>query len=365
MKRQLAASPFASPVLKHPCTTRHDQDEEEEEEGAESEKCHAPPTSDPSHDSPASSPRPAHSPSSLTEGSDGDNDEGEELAPPLSLADLCTQSCDLTSMASTACTGYFNAMCLEDSDRDVTGAWSGENRPHPLHSTAANLGHTHHLSNWQQTPVRFAPVTTEDSSPQQQCRVPIPGSGMGMGQSRSLVMDSGVGGSAEMSSSVDAHSAVPSHSPSQAMPTPSVTMAGKDPVLVMARPTLGGHTHTPGKPVPFSAALLTSRVRIPFHAKPLPPLYATPTTRATPTSMGGRLLCPSPQRPGVMTRMTPGGSGSAHTTTPHRYSSGVKGVVGGVVWKNEGVASSQSSPFTDQLLRRKQMLKSQLHFTSE
>jgi len=84
MKRQLAASPFASPVLKQPCTARLDM-----------EDCNS------------------------------DSSETEDLAQPLSLGDLRTETYDLTSITATTCSSYFTQIGLE----------GGETR-HPLHSTA-------------------------------------------------------------------------------------------------------------------------------------------------------------------------------------------------------------------------------------
>ena len=91
MKRQLAASPFASPVLKQPCTARLDM-----------EDC----------------------------SSDSDSSETEDLAQPLSLGDLRTETYDLTSITATTCSSYFTQIGLD----------GGESR-HPLHSTAT-------ISNW-------------------------------------------------------------------------------------------------------------------------------------------------------------------------------------------------------------------------
>lgn len=179
MKRQLAPSPFTSPVLKHPCTVRDDDEDSQ-----------APPN--PCRKAP-SPPRP-HSPSSLTDESDDD----DNLARPLCLADLCTQNSDLTRITSTACTSYFNAMCLEDSERDATGTYlSGSSRLHPLHSTAAHLGPTH-LSNWQQTPVHFAASDSQDrnqTAGDGGSQIHIPASRSGFSHSTGL--DSGVGGSSE------------------------------------------------------------------------------------------------------------------------------------------------------------------------
>ena len=84
MKRQLAASPFASPVLKQPCTARLDM-----------EDCNS------------------------------DSSETEDLAQPLSLGDLRTETYDLTTITATTCSSYFTQIGLE----------GGDSR-HPLHSTA-------------------------------------------------------------------------------------------------------------------------------------------------------------------------------------------------------------------------------------
>lgn len=92
MKRQLTASPFASPVLKQPCTKRLDHDDEDgDQDGSVS-----------------------------LEGSDS-----EELAQPLRLADLQTETYDFTNVTSTGCTAYFSNFGLEEPQGH-----------HPLHSTA-------------------------------------------------------------------------------------------------------------------------------------------------------------------------------------------------------------------------------------
>lgn len=125
---------------------------------------------------------------------------------PLCLTDLCTQTSDLTSITSTTCTGYFNAMCLEDSERDTTGTDPIENRLHPLHSTAhpTHFGSTQ-LSNWHQTPVHL-PILAADSHnwnrngqhlPQISGISQIHTSVSGTRMCLSSGMDSGVGGSTE------------------------------------------------------------------------------------------------------------------------------------------------------------------------
>lgn len=177
MKRQLAPSPFASPVLKHPCTARSDETDSPA-------RPHSPPVTPPT----------CPSPSSCTSPSDSSLSDEDAPPMPLSLADLRTQTSDLTSVTSTACTGYFNAMCLEDdSERDITGMDSNI-RLHPLHSTAAHLGPTH-FSNWLQTPVHFAKSESQ--------------------------ADSGVGGSTEFTAENGSHKNIGSSYvlPRQALPS--------------------------------------------------------------------------------------------------------------------------------------------------
>ena len=100
MKRQLAPSPFASPVLKQPCMKRPEP--EKEEGGLEKDQV--------------------------------ENSDSEELAQPLSLADLKTETYDFTSITATTCSSYFTQMGL-DEDR--------ENRQ-PFHSTASSSHHPFH-----------------------------------------------------------------------------------------------------------------------------------------------------------------------------------------------------------------------------
>ena len=126
MKRQLAASPFASPVLKHPCTTRPDMEEEEEEGN---------PTNN--NVDPHFNRQPSSHISLKHQQQEQQRDDGnlsEEMAQPLSLADLHTDTYtyDLTNVTSTAC---YTAMDLGEPDFDDNTA--SDSRQHPLHSTAA------------------------------------------------------------------------------------------------------------------------------------------------------------------------------------------------------------------------------------
>ena len=60
-------------------------------------------------------------------------DMSEEIPQPLSLADLQTETYDLTSItAATTCTSYFTQLVTEDGDSNVL------HERHPLHSTVAN-----------------------------------------------------------------------------------------------------------------------------------------------------------------------------------------------------------------------------------
>lgn len=182
MKRQLAPSPFASPVLKHPCTVRDDEETTHPDRHCKS------------------SATPLTGLSSLTEVTEDSN-----LAQPLCLADLCTQTSDLTGITSTTCTGYFNELCLEDSERDFTGISSiTENRLHPLHSTAhmAHLGSTA-LINWHETPVPFSTRYGNWTQPQISGASQIHVSVSGTGTNPSSGLDSGVGGSTSATLSDD------------------------------------------------------------------------------------------------------------------------------------------------------------------
>ena len=136
MKRQLAVSPFASPVLKQPCTQRADM-----------EDCN----------------------------SNSDPCETEDLAQPLSLSDLKTETYDFTNITATTCTSYFTQIGLEDD----------ESR-HPLHSTATN-------SRWQ------PPVHSTMVDPQRQLGAASLPTVHGVSQipSSTWAADSGVAASAE------------------------------------------------------------------------------------------------------------------------------------------------------------------------
>ena len=271
MKRQLAPSPFASPVLKHPCTTRHDTEDTDPPPSASTET-HSPPPS-PHHT--------LHSPSSLTETSD------DEVADPLSVADLCTMTSDLTGVTSTACTGYLNALCLEDSEAgDTLGVGPDGRMPHPLHSTAAHLGLTH-LSNWQQTPVRVPLADSHIRNQQHGIQTgDVPHANAltsGIGINHSPGIDSGVGVSTELSSEHVKTNTLSSlgHTPSsQTTPT----------TVSSAVPAKVGVSLTPGKKPPaILHSLLPFRLNRDLqtyhHLGALPPVlpYATPTLQTTPT----------------------------------------------------------------------------------
>ena len=134
MKRQLAVSPFASPVLKQACTMRTDM----EDFNSNSDSC-----------------------------------ETEDLAQPLSLSDLKTETYDFTNITATTCTGYFTQIGLEESR-------------HPLHSTATN-------SRWQ------APVHSTMVDVQRQLGAASLPTVQGVSQipSSTWAADSGVAASAE------------------------------------------------------------------------------------------------------------------------------------------------------------------------
>lgn len=179
MKRQLAPSPFASPVLKHPCTVRDDE---------------VTPPVPTFEESPATPCTSSIGVSSLTEVT-----EESRQAQPLCLADL--QSSELTGITSTTCTSYFNKMCLEDSEREITGISSiNGHRLHPLHSTAhlAHLGLTR-LANWHETPVPFTDRDGNSTRPQISGVSRIHSSVSGtVSNQYSSGLDSGVGRSAEV-----------------------------------------------------------------------------------------------------------------------------------------------------------------------
>ena len=179
MKRQLAPSPFASPVLKQPCTARDDTEADQASPTFLRKPLSSPPLS----------------PHNKGEGSLSDDEsDSNDLAQPLCLADLCTQTSEFTSITSTTCTGYFNGMALEDSERDTMGINSIDHRNHPLHSTAAHPGSVL-LSNWQQTPVHSATTDSQNRNQNQSNNVEVhpPASGYVFSGG-----DSGVGASNEL-----------------------------------------------------------------------------------------------------------------------------------------------------------------------
>ena len=64
-----------------------------------------------------------------------ESDSESSIPQPLSLADLQTETYDLTSITPTACTTDFAQFELDDpTENDIT---AGNTKPHPLHSTAA------------------------------------------------------------------------------------------------------------------------------------------------------------------------------------------------------------------------------------
>lgn len=278
MKRQLAPSPFASPVLKHPCTTRHDTED--------TDPAPPPPPSTEAHSTSSPPPSPhhtLHSPSSLTETSD------DEVAEPLSVADLYTVTSDLTGVTSTACTCYLNALCLEDSEAgDTLGVGPDGRMPHPLHSTATHLGLTH-LSNWQQTPVRV-PLPDSHIRNQQhenqtcersQTQTP------GIGTNHFPGIDSGVGVSTELSSEQVTENTGSKNTLSCLDHTPSSQTTPTS--ASSANPAKVGVSLTPGKKAPaILHSLLPFRLKRDLHAYhmgalPTVPLCATPTSQTTPT----------------------------------------------------------------------------------
>ncbi len=93
----MVASPFASPVLKHPCTSRSDIDPE-------------PLSHDNYHDVITGKPIRTEEPAS-------DHNSSQELAEPLSLDDLRTETLDLTNITSTSCTGFFTNLDLDDNSQ--------------------------------------------------------------------------------------------------------------------------------------------------------------------------------------------------------------------------------------------------------
>ncbi len=93
-KRQLMVSPFASPVLKHPCTSRSDYFIDPELVSHDN-CCYGIITE------------------KLAE-EESEDVSSQELAEPLSLDDLRTETLDLTNITATSCTGFFTNLGIDD-----------------------------------------------------------------------------------------------------------------------------------------------------------------------------------------------------------------------------------------------------------
>ena len=225
MKRQLIASPFASPVLKHPCTTRLDIDTEPISHDIKGNNCNI-----------------VDIGTSIEYQDVGDNGmknnnhnggsserSSDEIAEPISLGDLRTETLDLTNITATTCTSYFTNLDLEDNTRDpVTMDTRTGGQSDPLHSTEgavpsseASVWHPSHPqahstmvdsqfrinSNQPLPPGSFYPNLDPSSS--------VPGTSMGFGrpllhtaglvssQFSSVDVDSGVATSVEFNPSVN------------------------------------------------------------------------------------------------------------------------------------------------------------------
>ena len=113
LKRQLVASPFASPVMKQPCTKRLDV--LEEDNTTHQYQLFQPPNRNIIN---------------------VESDSASSIPESLSLADLQTQTYELTSITPTTCTSYFAQFGLDDpNENDMTMDGNGS---HPLHSTATS-----------------------------------------------------------------------------------------------------------------------------------------------------------------------------------------------------------------------------------
>ena len=186
-KRQLLASPFASPVLKHPCTKRTDIDNSVIDDI--NEKIHHDITDNPpikiENDSPPS-----------------EHDSSEEMAEPLSLDDLRTETLELTNITATSCTGYFTNLELDDvghvameiqghTHQSMKGSVSSSSEwpPHhpKAHSTMVDSQHRPHTH-----------IPTDISGPHVRglSQIPI------TSQTSLTGLDSGVAGSVELHPSV-------------------------------------------------------------------------------------------------------------------------------------------------------------------
>ena len=133
LKRQLVASPFASPVLKQPCTKRLDILEED--------STHAPPPNHRHHHPPSHNHRDIPN---------NESDSKSSIPQPVSLADLGTETYELTSITPTTCTSDFAQFGLDDPTENATRAEN--DRPHPLHSTAAG-----HMTMMSSIPAHWNP----------------------------------------------------------------------------------------------------------------------------------------------------------------------------------------------------------------
>ena len=226
-------------MLKQPCTKRLDILEE-----------------DSAHSPPHNHHHPHHPPSHNHRDIPSDESDSESSIPqPLSLADLQTETYELTSITPTTCTSDFAQFGLDDPTENATSAENAE--PHPLHSTAAG-----HMTMMSSVPTHWNPPIHSTMMVDSHCKVqgsnhlttkPIPQvslplvGGLSRIQSHShstangaiesqshsaIVADSGVAASGEFNFTNTA-AAMALHSNTNAGES-GIAMSGSDPALKMA-----------------------------------------------------------------------------------------------------------------------------------
>ena len=227
-------------MLKQPCTKRLDILEED--------STHSPPPNHHHH--------PHHPPSYNHRDIPSDESDSESSIPqPLSLADLRTETYELTSITPTTCTSDFAQFGLDDRTENATRADNAE--PHPLHSTA-----TGHMTTMSSVPTHWNPPIHSTMMADSHCKVqgsnhlttkPIPqvslplvgglsriqfhshsiANGTSESQSYSaIVADSGVAASGEFNFTNPA-AAMALHSNTKAGES-GIAVSGSDPALKMA-----------------------------------------------------------------------------------------------------------------------------------
>ncbi len=221
-KRQLIASPFASPVLKHPCTSRSDIDPEP----LSHDNCHAVITGEPIR----------------TEEPSSDHDSSQELAEPLSLDDLRTETFDLTNITSTSCTGFFTNLGLDDNSQAAmeTQSHTHNHRSNsPIQPWAPHHPKAH--STMVNSQIKFNDPTTSNASEQPKGISLIPT----VSPSNTMGVDSGVTAPMSHSSTMGVDSGVTapmSHSSTMGVDSGVAGSVEYNPSMNLSNSKLMGHS---------------------------------------------------------------------------------------------------------------------------